>query len=111
MFFGKKLIRAYVVLFYYVPNQNKVFLPINDSLNVSFLGFVCILFSIKKLFPVCKLHHVETNVLLIKKEHVWLLETFFTSESYEYHFRTGKQYHLIILSILVPNIYGCYPLF
>ena len=25
-FFGKELIRAYVVLFYYVPNQNKVFL-------------------------------------------------------------------------------------
>ena len=24
--FGKKLLRAYVVLFYYVPNQNKVFL-------------------------------------------------------------------------------------
>ena len=24
--FGKKLLRAYFVLFYYVPNQNKVFL-------------------------------------------------------------------------------------
>ena len=24
--FGKKLLRAYVVLFYYVPNQTKVFL-------------------------------------------------------------------------------------
>jgi hypothetical protein len=26
MIFGKRLLRAYVVLFYYVPNQNKVFL-------------------------------------------------------------------------------------
>ena len=28
MFIGKKLLRAYVVLFYYVPNQNKVFLSL-----------------------------------------------------------------------------------
>ena len=27
--FGKKLLRAYVVLFYYVPSQNKVFLSYN----------------------------------------------------------------------------------
>ena len=30
-FFGKELIRAYVVLFYYVPNQNKVFLSYSYS--------------------------------------------------------------------------------
>jgi hypothetical protein len=29
--FGKKLLRAYVVLFYYVPNQNKVFLFLLSS--------------------------------------------------------------------------------
>ena len=60
------LIRAYVVLFYYVPNQNKVFLPI-------------IIFIV---LPVCQLHHVEANVLLIKKKtcmasrdffHFWVL--------------------------------------
>jgi hypothetical protein len=32
--FGKKLIRAYVVLFYYVPNQNKVFLSYNKKLYI-----------------------------------------------------------------------------
>ena len=31
--FDKKLIRAHVVLFYYVPNQNKVFSPGNRDIN------------------------------------------------------------------------------
>jgi hypothetical protein len=37
---GKKLLRAYVVLFYYVPNQNKVFLSCLTTLVV--IGTDCI---------------------------------------------------------------------
>ena len=38
---GKKLIRAYVVLFYYVPNQNKVFLWLLNSESKDTLICMC----------------------------------------------------------------------
>ena len=38
---GKKLIRAYVVLFYYVPNQNKVFLWLLNSESKDILICMC----------------------------------------------------------------------
>jgi len=38
--FGKKPLRAYVVLFYYVPNQNKVFLSFSSYCNAFFFYMI-----------------------------------------------------------------------
>jgi hypothetical protein len=60
--FGKKLLRAYVVLFYYVPNQNKVFL----SYLMVYRSVECILLVTLLFISIFHLdHHACGNIVKV----------------------------------------------
>ena len=68
MFFGKKLIRAYVVLFYYVPNQNKVFLFLSYEEGIDVTQFQSIITEY-----ICNLGRKTNIIVLVDGENYSLL--------------------------------------